>query len=211
MTTSIAAIHVAKKQLGLDDDTYRAKLTLITGKASTKDMSEGERQKVLTVFRKDGFQPIANDRRPDGRAKLTGPYAKKLQALWIAGWNLGIFHSPDDAALIAFVKRQTRLDAIRFLRYPDDANKAIEALKAILTRESGVDWAPLPIAEYMRASGYKIAVAQWAKIGPDADFWGVVTDLVFAGSDYRDLNDGEWITVMNAFGIAIRRDKGGAQ
>ncbi len=59
MTSSIAAIHVAKKQLGLDDDTYRAKLTNITGKASVKDMTEAERQKVLTVFRNEvSSQPL---------------------------------------------------------------------------------------------------------------------------------------------------------
>ncbi len=87
MTSSTAAIHVAKRDLGLDEDTYRAKLTHITGKSSLKDMTEGERQKVLTVFRAEGFKP-KSERRPDGRLKLSGKYAPKLQALWIAGWNL---------------------------------------------------------------------------------------------------------------------------
>ena len=59
MTSSIAAIHVAKKQLGLDEDTYRAKLRLIVGKDSTKAMSEAERQKVLEALRKDGFKPAS--------------------------------------------------------------------------------------------------------------------------------------------------------
>lgn len=70
-----AAIHVAKKQLGLDDDTYRAKLEIITGKSSTKGMTDDERQAVLTVFRNEGFQPAPNAPRPNGRAKLTGRYA----------------------------------------------------------------------------------------------------------------------------------------
>ena len=34
MSKSIAAMHVAKKQLGLDDDTYRAALLEATGKSS---------------------------------------------------------------------------------------------------------------------------------------------------------------------------------
>ncbi|MGF6156990.1 phage gp16-like protein [Ensifer sp. KUDG1] len=68
MTSSLAAIHVAKKKLGLDDDSYRAKLTHITGKSSTKDMTEQERQRVLAVFRNEGFQPVPSAPRPNGRA-----------------------------------------------------------------------------------------------------------------------------------------------
>jgi phage gp16-like protein len=140
MKTSIAAIHVAKKQLGLDEETYRAKLARITGKQSAKDMSEGERQKVLTIFRNEGFEPAPAARRADGRQKLTGKFAKKLQALWIAAWNLGIVRERDDKALIAFVKRQTGVDHTRFLVYADDANRAIEALKGWMRREAGVSY-----------------------------------------------------------------------
>ncbi|MBY3179689.1 hypothetical protein HFO27_34875 [Rhizobium leguminosarum] len=39
MTTSISAIHAAKKQFGLDDEIYRAKLTVITGKNSANAMT----------------------------------------------------------------------------------------------------------------------------------------------------------------------------
>lgn len=128
MSSSTAAIHVAKKQLGLDDETYRAKLQHITGKSSVKHMSEDEKQKVLTVFRSDGFKPVG--RRPDGRQMLEGKYAKKMQALWIAAWNLGLVDNRDDAALIAFVKRQTGIEHTRWLIYADDANKAVEGIKA---------------------------------------------------------------------------------
>ncbi len=143
MTSSIAAIHVAKKQLGLDDDTYRAKLTNITGKASVKDMTEAERQKVLTVFRNEALRRAPTARRTDGRQKLTGKFAKKLQALWIAGYNLGVVENRDDAALLAFVKRQTGLDHTRFLHHAEDARAAIEALKAWLHREAGVSYGNL--------------------------------------------------------------------
>lgn len=208
MTSSLAAIHVAKKQLGLDDDTYRAKLNLITGKASTKDMSEAERQKVLTVFRNEGFQAAPAQRRAGGSAKLSGPYAKKLQALWIAGWNLGVFRSREDAPLVAFVKRQTELDAVRFLRYADDAHKAIEALKAWIAREGGVIWSNTGLPENLKdCFGYKIASAQWAMIGPKADFWPVVTSLVLKEKSCRNLIDREWIIVMNELGKTIRAGK----
>lgn len=206
MTSSTAAIHVAKKQLGLDEDTYRAKLQLITGKTSTKDMSEQERETVLQAFRKEGFKP-ASKAAPAARRKLSGPYAGKLQALWIAGWNLGIFRERDDSALIAFVKRQTGLDAVQFLRFPDDAKKAIEALKKIIAREGGVDWKfGMTVPLHKRAFGYRIASAQWKLLGETERF--LQSAHAIAGRDMsRMLTDAEWIAVMNELGTRIRARK----
>lgn len=136
MSRSIAAMHVAKKQLGLDDDTYRAALVQVTGKSSSATMSEAERQDVLEHFRASGFKGVATGR----RKPLEGKFAGKLQALWIAGWNLGLVRDRDDRALIAFVRRQTGIDHVRFLRHGQDAVKAIEALKGWLERSAGVDW-----------------------------------------------------------------------
>lgn len=136
MSKSIAAIHVAKKELGLDDETYRAMLVQVTGKGSSAKMTEPERQRVLEHFRSRGFKgPSTGARKP-----LEGRYAAKLQALWIAGHNLGLVRDRDDRALIAFVKRQTGLDHVRFLRHAEDASKAIEGLKGWLERVGGVDW-----------------------------------------------------------------------
>ncbi|PDT19035.1 gp16 family protein [Rhizobium hidalgonense] len=168
MTSLIAAIHVAKKQLGLDDDTYRAKLARITGKQSARDMTEEERQKVLTVFRNDGFAAAPAARRGDGRQKLTGKYAKKLQALWIAAWNLGIARDRDDKALTSFVKRQTGLDHTRFLIYPDDANRAIESLKGSINREAGVPYGNTNGYDWLSTDGAKVAWAQWKILTPGA-------------------------------------------
>lgn len=136
MTRSIAAIHVAKKDLGLDDDTYKAALVQVTGKSSSADMREPERQMVLEHFRQRGFKGVATGR----RRPLEGKFAGKLQALWIAGWNLGLVRDRDDRALVKFVQRQTGIDHVRFLRHGQDAMKAIEALKGWLARAGGVDW-----------------------------------------------------------------------
>lgn len=136
MSKSIAAIHVAKKQLGLDDDSYRDALHRATGKSSASAMTEGERQKALEHFRSLGFKARSTGR----RKPLEGRFAAKLQALWIAGWNLGLVRDRDDRALLAFIKRQTGIDHVRFLRHGQDAIKAIEALKGWLSRAGGVDW-----------------------------------------------------------------------
>ncbi len=205
MTSSLAAIHIARKQLGLDEYTYRAKLAKITGKSSAKDLSEAERQKVLAVFRNEGFAAATKGRQSSRRTRLSGRYAGKLQALWIAGWNLGVFRNRDDAALLAFVKRQTALDAIQFLRFPDDARKAIEAIKAILAREGGVDWSVnASTPDCTRSAGFKIAWAQWEKLHePNGLFWPMVRETASVPAGHYP-TDQQWILVMNRLGERIR-------
>jgi phage gp16-like protein len=212
MTSSIAAIHVAKKQLGLDDDTYRAKLARITGKQSVKDMTEVERQQVLTVFRNEGFAPVPTARRANGRPKLSGRFAKKLQALWIAGWNLGVVRDRDDAALLAFVKRQTGIDHTRFLTNADDASRAIEALKSWLRREAGVSYGNTNGYDWLSLDGAKVAWAQWKILTPGTSimtrkgFDEAVASL--SGKIVlQDLTAGDWQKVMNAFGEQIHSRK----
>jgi phage gp16-like protein len=209
MTSSIAAMHVARKQLGLDEDLYRAKLFAITGKSSAKDMSEVERQKVLGEFRKVGFQPAPG--RAAARRQLTGAYAKKLQALWIAGWNLGLVADRDDKAMLAFVKRQTGLDDTRFLHHADDGRAAIEGLKGWLKREAAVMFGNTNGCEWLAADGAKIAWAQWRIITPGANlmvrkgFDQAVSDILSIRLIWlADVKPKDWQTVMNDFGARIR-------
>ena len=51
----IAAIHMGKKQLGLDDDTYRDMLEQVIGKRSAKDMSDDDLVKVIQHLDQLGF------------------------------------------------------------------------------------------------------------------------------------------------------------
>lgn len=206
-----------KRSLGLDDDTYRAKLQVITGKTSTKEMTEAERQKVLTVLRSDGFQAA-----PDKPAKgLTGKYAKKLQALWIAGYNLGLVRDRRDTALLAFVKRQTGVDHTRFLHQPEDGRAAIEALKAWLNRDARVSFGSNNGWDWMQRDGAKIAWAQWSILYPGCGLitrWGFDQEAIrLSGREdaqvLSHLVDSDWRRVMNALGARVRRLKkeGGQQ
>jgi phage gp16-like protein len=52
----LAKIHIAKKELGMDDDTYRAMLKQLTGFTSSKDLNAFERRKVLEHLKKAGFK-----------------------------------------------------------------------------------------------------------------------------------------------------------
>jgi hypothetical protein len=211
MASSTAAIKIAQKQLGLDDATYRAKLMNIVGKQSTTQMTESERQQVLTVFRNDGFVPAVRTPGRQGKAALSGKYLPKMRALWIALYNLGVVDDRRDSALEAFaLGRQVKgLSDVRFIHHSADGEKVIEGLKAQMTR-AGVVWADRkPCEAYEQRDGYKIARAQWTRLCPQApnDFWSVVTDRVGKNVAYRDLTSAEWITVMNYFGEQIRAAK----
>lgn len=54
---SLAKIHIAKAQLGLDDDTYRALLARVAGVRSAKDLTTRQVGAVLREFERLGFQP----------------------------------------------------------------------------------------------------------------------------------------------------------
>lgn len=55
--STLAKIHVAKTQLGLDDETYRALLARVAGVRSAKDLNKRQIGAVLAEFERLGFQP----------------------------------------------------------------------------------------------------------------------------------------------------------
>lgn len=212
MSRTIAAIKIEQKKLGLDDDTYRAKLHILTGKTSTKDMTEAERQKVLVSLRGKVARPapVRQDGR-DGKRKLSGKYLPKMRALWIACYNLGVIDDRRDSALEAFAmgRQLPNISDMRFVHKASDSTSVIEAMKGMLAR-AGVVWADrLPCEPYEKSPGYKIARAQWSILHPDEPnaFWQAVTHIVTENISYRNLGDAEWITVMNHFGPQVRRLK----
>ncbi len=53
----LAKIHIARKDLGLDDDDYRALLRRVTGMHSAGSLEEDERGRVLAELAKLGWRP----------------------------------------------------------------------------------------------------------------------------------------------------------
>lgn len=82
----LARIHLAKKQLALDESTYRALLKRITGKESSAAMSTAERNAVLAEFARLGFK---DQRQAEKRRRWPGepkncnevPQLRKVRAL----------------------------------------------------------------------------------------------------------------------------------
>jgi len=133
-------IQIAKKELDLDDDAYRDALQRATGKRSSKGMSHAQHLKVLTELRRLGWKPNFVKRRA-GSANSVKSLHGKSRALWISLYHLGVVRNSTDQALDAFVKRQTRIEALRFLDIRN-TNRVIEALKDMGMREAGVIWNP---------------------------------------------------------------------
>ena len=211
MTAATAIINMAKTQLGLDEDTYRAKLRNITGETSLRKMTETQLNQVIKVFENEGFRRGPKKSRHDGRRELTGPYLRKLRALWISGYNLGIIRNRDDRAMIAWIEEQTGIPDTRFLRAHTDARAAIEGLKGWLQREGGVSFGNLNGQEWLASEPAKVAWAQWKILHSDANlivrkgFDEEVAKLLKVKALILDnLKPREWQTVMNGLGIRVR-------
>lgn len=180
MSAVLKAIHATRRDLGLEEDDYRAVLERITGKRSARDLDDAARKAVLTEMRRLGGQ---------AKRGLDGPFAPKLVALWLSAWNLGLVRKRDDAALIAFVERQTGIAHVRWLREPSDAARAIEALKAWMARDAGVEW---PKAQDARSAKLAVIDAQRRLLGE-------------ASARIRDMLDMD--ATITALGRAIRGAK----
>lgn len=127
---AFAAIHIARKDLGLAEDDYRALLERVTGKRSSATMSEAERGRVIEEMKRLGWKGKAPTRwRPPSR----DPQVRKVFALWGVLARAGIVRNGSRAALRAFVVRMTGIEDPEWMG-PDQAGTVIEALKAMERR-----------------------------------------------------------------------------
>ena len=125
----LAKVHIARKDLGLDEDSYRDVLVRVTGQDSAKALDAAGLDKLLGEFKRLGWKP----------AKAATPRSDKAQVGMIYGlWKAmrPLLQDPSPQALRAFCQRQTRtpahpdgISAPEFLSAPM-ANRVIEGLKA---------------------------------------------------------------------------------
>lgn len=138
---AIAKVKIAAKELLLDDDTYRAMLTRITGRSSAALCNEAQLGLVLDEMKAKGWKPrVVQGGRKGPRAPGAGkaqpaqsPMARKARAMWISLHQLGAVRDPRESALEAFGRRQLGVDK---LVWADEgqAYRLIEALKAMADR-----------------------------------------------------------------------------
>lgn len=128
----IRLIHVAKRDLQLDDDTYRAILQRVGRKDSSSDLTVPELEKVLEHMKRSGFKVRSKAKQP-APAKSSRPLAqdaesKKIRALWLFMHQIGVVKNPSEEALASYVKRITGVDALQWIN-GDQAETLIESLK----------------------------------------------------------------------------------
>ena len=80
-----AQIHIAKSQLGMDDDTYREVLKSATGKTSSAQMGVVELHKALQAFKDRGFKSRP-PKQKTAQKKPAGPYGllQRIKDQWRA-------------------------------------------------------------------------------------------------------------------------------
>jgi phage gp16-like protein len=205
---AIKAIHAKRRQVFSlkEDEAWRDFVNKHTGQTSTKGLSPNQTRALLGALDDMG---AARSQKPK-RSQLSGPYAKKIQALWISCWNLGLIEEPNDIALNVFATRQANVDHANWIRDQEDAVAVIEALKKMMERK-GVDWRIYrgdPKAWAL--PGYKVARAQWEMINhshayADQSFEACVQRI--AGVTVGEMKSRDWIEVMNSFGEQVRKLK----
>ncbi|ECB7400170.1 DUF1018 domain-containing protein [Salmonella enterica] len=130
----IKTIHIGKKELGLDTDTYRQMLLSATGVNSAGAMNMAQLAKTLAAMKAKGFVVKPSRKARATRQLADYPQAKKLRALWLEMYAQGIVRDSSEEALRRWVKRETGVDGLQWLE-ADKASTAIEKLKKWQERE----------------------------------------------------------------------------
>lgn len=98
MSAAARKIQIARRQLGMDDDTYRAMLMRTVGATTSKGLTPRQIGRVLAELERLGFQPTSPRKAPAGR-QTAEP-------------------APERAALIGKIERQLA-EAERTIAYAD--------------------------------------------------------------------------------------------
>ena len=124
----IQLIHIAKSQIGLSDEDYRAVLESTAKKTSCSEMTLFELNEVLKAMKKLGFKV----KKLETREEEIGWDASKAQMDYIKGMWERVARDKSDRALYKFIKRITGADHPRFMT-AKDSQKVIIALRKMMT------------------------------------------------------------------------------
>ncbi|MEE2025052.1 gp16 family protein [Alkalimonas mucilaginosa] len=152
----VTMIHIARTQLAMDMDSYRANLAHYgNGKTSCTDMTIPELEAVLEAFISLGFKPVkkAGNRRLSPSTKQ-GPKDERsaIRALWIFMHRAGFIKDGSENALNSWVQRMTAeanggtgIAEVQWLQ-GEDAAKTLNSLKR---------WARRCLFDDLKKRGYE--------------------------------------------------------
>lgn len=129
----IALIQVAKTQLGLTDDDYRAVLKRYGNADSSKDLDDAGFTAVMAHFERCGFTSTAKKRNFGNQrpGMASASQVAKIRTLWSA-FTEG---TGTDATLGKWLDRTFKVSSIRFVTV-ETAKKAIGALTAMADKKA---------------------------------------------------------------------------
>lgn len=190
----IARIHVAKKQMAMDDDSYRGLLRRVGGAESCTAMDMHALERVISEFERLGFRKTGPKRAK--REKLAGaPVATKIRALWMSLWNLGAIHDPGEPALEAFCKRMAGVEKLQWLT-PSMADRVIRGLYGWLERAGWEQPVVRNEWTYRRA----LIEAQLRKLDIAYQEWAYASDVDLPNASIEHMD-----TIINLLGKQIRQ------
>lgn len=133
-SSALAQIHIAKKQLGLDDDAYRAMLWGVARVRSSKDLDHAGRTAVLEHLKKCGFKSAPPKTPTPGRPhNMAVPDREAL----LAKIEAHVLESERGWAYVDGIARQMfGLDKVAFCR-PHQLHKIVAALEIDRRRHPG--------------------------------------------------------------------------
>lgn len=126
----IAQIHIAKSQLGMNDDTYRAMLWSVGRVRSSSDLDWRGRKAVLDHLKRSGFKVQA---KPQTRRLDLDAESQKARKLWLLLGEAGELRDTSERALAAYVHRVAKVDDLRFTN-GKQIERVIESLKKWCSR-----------------------------------------------------------------------------
>jgi len=120
----LARIHLAKKELKLDEATYRGVLWERYGKESAADLTERQAADLIDHFRRKGWRPSS--------------FAQRglIHLLWRQLATAGAVERPGEKSLASFVEHVTGKNDPRKLTVVE-ASRVIEILKRWIERVEG--------------------------------------------------------------------------
>jgi hypothetical protein len=124
----IKVIHTGKAQLGWDEDAYRAFLWGVTGKESAALLNGKELANVLDGMRQAGFAAKPCRVKPEERGRATLSQLEYIKGMWSV-----CARNKSEGALLSFVRRIGRVDALRFLDV-ETAQAVILVLRDIMIK-----------------------------------------------------------------------------
>lgn len=132
----IRLIHVARRELGMDEESYRqflANIPALEGATSVANLTIPKLDQVLEHLKAKGFKVVPKAKK-QAIPMADDAQSRKIRSLWLSLRDAGAVRDGSETALAKFVANCTGVQALQWLNNAQ-ASKVIERLKKWAARE----------------------------------------------------------------------------